>query len=280
MALSAATIPTIVSSSLLESLKANLVYARLFNENYIGNVAPGNVVKIPSISAVETRAYTSYTPITADDAADASISMTIDKQRYFSIILDDIDAAMAKPAVLAAYVKEAAFQLQNDIDKDLATTLSAGTLVTGLGTASVPIEVNSANIASQIRTAALLMDNAKVPREGRYAVLPPWAVEKLTIANVATSTNNVSELANGFVARYAGFDVLMSANVPNTTSTKYKIVFGSPISATYAVAINKAEVVRHPTLFADNLRGLAAYGSALSRAGAVAVAIWNCAAES
>lgn len=280
MALSTHSIPTIVSSALLDSLKANLVYNRLFNESYQGDVAPGNVVKIPSIGAVSTRAYTAYTDITTDNVADASVSLTIDQQRYFSILCDDIDAAMAQPPIMASYMMEATYQLRKDIDSYLAGVLAAGgTLVAGLGTTATPIEVNSANIGAQLRIAAKLMDAADVPRAGRCCVLPPAFVEKLVIANIADSTDNVAELANAFVGRYAGFDILMSTQVPNTTSTKYKIAFGSNISATYALAINKVESLRHPTVFGDNLRGLAVYGAVATRPGAIAIATWNVAAE-
>ena len=280
MALSAATIPEIVSSGILESLKEGLVYGNLFNRDYTGDVAPGNVVKIPSIGAVTVGTYSEYTDMVDQNAADSSQSMTIDQKKYFSIVLDDIDAAMAKPAILGAYAKEASFQIQKTIDSYLAGILAAGgTLVTGLGTSTTPIEVNSANIGSQLSAMAVLLDNALVPRSGRFVVLPPWAVEKLTIANIAKSTDNAATLAAGFVAQYAGFDVLMSPLVPNTTNAKYKIIAGSSISATMALAINKTEIIRHEAQFADKLRGLAVYGSKVTRAATICVGTWNNAAE-
>ena len=279
MALSAATIPTIVSSGILESLKENLVYGRLLNDDYLGDVIPGNAVKIPSIGSVTVSPYTVYTDMDDEEAEDSSQSLTIDQQQYFSIVLDDIDAAMSKPAILAAYAREAAHQIQKKIDGYLAGILSAGTLTTGLGDGTTPIEVNSANIGSQLSAMAVLLDNALVPRSGRYVVLPPWAVEKLVLANIADSTNNVGELAEGFVARHAGFNVLMSPLVPNTAGAKYKIIAGSNISATKAIGINKTEIIRHPTQFADKLRGLAVYGAKLTRAATVCVGTWNIAAE-
>lgn len=279
MALSAATIPTIVSSGILESLKENLIYGRLLNDDYLGDVIPGNAVKIPSIGSVTVSPYTVYTDMDDEKAEDSSQSLTIDQQQYFSIVLDDIDAAMSKPAILAAYAREAAHQIQKKIDGYLAGILSAGTLTTGLGDSTTPIEVNSANIGSQLSAMAVLLDNALVPRSGRYVVLPPWAVEKLVLANIADSTNNVGELAEGFVARHAGFNVLMSPLVPNTADAKYKIIAGSNISATKAIGINKTEIIRHPTQFADKLRGLAVYGAKLTRAATVCVGTWNIAAE-
>jgi hypothetical protein len=280
MALSVATIPTIVSSTLLESLKENLVFAKLFNQNYTGDVRPGGTVKIPSIGAVQVREYTKYTPTTADNAADSAKTLTLDKQNYFSILLDDIDKVLAKPEVLGAYVKEGAYQLMKTVDADLSACLVAGaTLTTGLGTSSVPIAVNSANIGAQLITMAKLMDAAGVPRPDRAVILPPAFVEKLVIANIAQSTDNASVIANGAVARYAGFDIYMSNAVANTSGAKYRVIAGHPDAATYAIGLENVETLRHPTIFADNLRGLEIHGSVVTRPGAICSTYWNIADE-
>lgn len=100
------------------------------------------------------------------------------------------------------------------------------------------------------------MDDANVPRAGRAVVLPPVFVEKLVIANIAKSTDNSQALANGAVTRFAGFDVFISTAVVNTAGAKYRIIAGHPDNATYAAGLNEVETLRHPTLFADNLRGL------------------------
>ena len=280
MALSTATIPTIVGEAILESLRENLVYANLFNSDYLGDVVPGNAVKIPSIGSVTIGDYTEYTDMTDEEAADTSQTLNVDQQKYFSIVIDDVDRAMAKPAVMAAYAREASFQMQNTVDSYLAGVLAAGgTITSGLGSSTTPIEVNSGNIGTQLRLVARKLDDAKVPRNGRFVVVPPWAVEDLVTANIADATSNGEALANAFVARYAGFDILMSQNVPNTSSAKYKIVAGTNLSATMALAINQTEMIRHPNQFADKMRGLAVYGSKVTRPAALAVATWNEAAE-
>lgn len=283
MALSANTIPTIVGDAILESLRANLVYSNLFNSDYLGDVAPGNAVKIPSIGSVTVGDYTSYTDMGDEEAADTSQTMNIDQQKFFSIVLDDVDAAMAKPAVMAAYAREAAFQMQATIDAFLSGVLSddtnGGSITTDLGDDTTPLEINSSNVGSTLRLMARLMDDAKVQRGGRFVVVPPWMVEDLVSADIADSTNNTDALSNAMVARYAGFDVLMSHQVPNTTGDKYKIVAGTDRASTMALAIDQTEMLRHPTQFADKMRGLAVYGAKVTRPAAVAVATCNEAAE-
>ncbi len=279
MALSAA-IPTIVGEAILESLRENLVYGSLFNEDYIGDVKPGNAVKIPSIGSVTIGNYTAYTDMDDEAVSDSSQTLSIDQQKYFSIVMDDVDAAMSKPRVMAAYAREASHQMQATIDSYLAGVLAAGgTITTDLGDDTTPLEINSANVGSTLRLIARKLDDAKVPRAGRFVVVPPWMVEDLVSANITDSTNNVDAISNAMVARYGGFDVLMSHQVPNTESAKYKIVAGTNLSATMALAIDQTELIRHPTQFADKLRGLAVYGSKVTRAAALAVATCNEAAE-
>ena len=280
MALSAASIPEMVSRTILETLKPSLVYARLFNQDYQGDAAYGNTVRIPNIGAVVTEPYVRYEDITGQEASDDGTDMLIDKAQAFAITLDDLDAVQASPNILASYLVDAVFELKKDLEKDLAAELaSAGTLVTGFGTALAPIEVNSSNICTQLRAMAMAMDNALVPRSSRAIVLPPWAVEKLTLASIVDATDNTSQMAEGMVGRYAGFDILMSPLVENTAGAKYRILAGSPRSATYAIQIEKVETIRHPKQFADILRGLCSYGAKTTRPGTVVNAYWNLAAE-
>ena len=116
MALSTDTIPTIVGEAILETLKGNLTYSRLMNEDYLGDIVPGNAVKIPAIGSVTIGDYTVYTDMSDEEVADDSQTLNISSQSYFSIVIDDIDAAMAKPAIMAAYAREASYQMAATID--------------------------------------------------------------------------------------------------------------------------------------------------------------------
>ena len=280
MALSGATIATKVADTILAILKESLVYSNLYNQDYQGEIVALNTLKIPSIGAVTIEDYTQYTDLTGQNAADSSVSLVIDKQKAFEVVIDDIDATEATPRILSAYAVDAAFGLKKKMETDLAAELaSAGTLVTGFGTSTTPIEINSKNICSQLRAMAMAMDNALVPRQDRAIVLPPWAIEKLTLASIVDATDNSIAMADGIVGKYAGFNIYMSPLVANTTNAKYRILAGSPRSATYGVALDKGEVIRHPKQFADILRGLCVYGAKTTRPGTVVNGYWNLAAE-
>ena len=264
------------------ALQKELVYSRIFNRDYEGEVTPGASVKIVSQgSHVTIGDYTRESDIAWQFVSDDSQTLLIDQEKYFAISVDDLDALQSKPNSLAAYAVDAAYQLSDTIDQFLVSKLAgaSGAITADLGDNTTPLEINSANIGSTLRLIARRLDDAKVPRQRRVVVLPPWAVEDLVTANIADASNNAEELTNGFVARYAGFNILMSNNVPNTAGDKHKIVAGSDIAATFAIQMNKTEQMRLESKFADGIRGLAAYGAKVTRPGALAVATWNEAAE-
>jgi len=275
------SIPTIISAAILKALQKRLVYARLFNTDYQGDVTPGATVKIISIGSTTIGTYTRDQDIDWQTLDETGQDLSIDQQKYYAVKIDDIDGVQARPDLLAAYANDAAYQMQDTIDTFLAGKLSgaADTITADLGDGTTPLEINSGNVGSTLRLIARKLDDAKVPRVGRVVVVPPWFVEDLVTANITESTNNAQEIANGIVGRYAGFDVLMSDNVPNTTGAKHKIVAGTPMAATWAVQISKSEQIRLQNTFADGVRGLAVYGAKVTRPGTLAVATCNEAAE-
>jgi hypothetical protein len=276
------SIPTIVSGAVLEALRKRLVYERLYNENYAGDVTPGGTVRIVEPGAsVSVGTYTKESDISWQYVSDSSQDMAIDQQRYYAIAMDDVDRVQSRPDLLAAYASDATYQLQDVVDTYLAGLLTgaSGTITADLGTDGTPLEINSANIGSTLLNMARKLDDARVPREGRSVVVPPWVVEDLVLADIADSTDNVDAATNGMVGRYAGFDIAVSHNVPNSAGSAYKLIAGSNIGATWATQISSTEQIRLPNQFADGIRGLLVYGGRVVRPGAYAVATANEAAE-
>jgi hypothetical protein len=82
-------------------------------------------------------------------------------------------------------------------------------------------------------------------------------------------------LRNGEIGQAAGFRVLQSNNVPETSGTKYRIIAGHPMAISFAEQINKVEAFRPERRFADAMKGLHLYGAKLVRNTAIAVGTFN-----
>ncbi len=279
-------IPTVWGARLLYALQHNLVAAQpsVINRDYEGDIAQrGDTVKINGIGDVTVFDYTKNTDMPAPQAlSDAQTELRISEQKAFNFAVDDVDRAQQVPKVMDAAMTRAAYALRNIADQFVLghyTDISAGNFIgtdagpkTDLGTAGKAYEY-------LVDLGSLLTDN-DVPLEGRWAIVPPWFQGALLKDDrfVRSFLPEVSRqaLLNGQVGEAAGFAILVSQNVPSTTSTtSFKITAGHPIAWTYAEQINAVEGYRPPLRFADAVKGLHLYGARVTRASALAVLFAN-----
>jgi hypothetical protein len=272
------------ANELLVNLNKAHVYgaANVVNRDYEGEItAGGDTVRINSIGRVTIGDYTKNTDISAPETlTDAQATLTIDKQKYFNFQIDDIDRAQQNPKVMARAMSEAAYGLRDAVDQSIAALYtdaasanligSTGSPKTDLATASVPY--------NYLVDLGVLLDNANVPNDGRFAVIPPWFEGYLLKDSrfVGNGTQaNVDVLTNGSIGRAAGFNLFKSNNVPNAAAIKYRVVAGHPMAWSYASQITSIEAYRPQARFADAVKGLLVYGCKVVRPDALAVLTAN-----
>lgn len=281
-------IPTIWSASILKNLHKAQVYAQpqVVNRDYQGDIsALGDTVKINAIGPVTVGDYVKDVPLNAPQVLqDSSGILTIEKAKFFNFAVDDIDKAQGKPSVMEAAMSEAAYAMSDVADQYLAglyTGVAAANIV-GLGNDGAPI-TPTANTAGTTAYEYLVkagqrLTEANVRADGRWAIVPPWfyallQLDNRFVSNVAAVGTDV--LRNGLVGRVAGFDILVSNNVPNTGAIKYKIICGVPMAISYAEQINTIEAYRVERGFGDGMKGLHLFGAKLVRPQAIAVMTAN-----
>jgi len=129
---------------------------------------------------------------------------------------------------------------------------------------------------TQIRKLKVALDEANVPQEGRYVVVPPW-YEGLLLEDdrfVRVDASGTSEgLRNGQIGRALGFNVLASNNAPLVTGDDYAVMAGHPSAISFAEQIASIETYRPESAFADAIKGLHVYGAKLVRPDAIATVI-------
>lgn len=274
-------IPEVWSARILQNLHKSLVYGQpgVVNREYEGEVRQaGDTVRINAIGAITVGSYVKNADINdPQDLVGADTTLLIDQQNYFNFQVDDIDRVQAKPEVMAEAMREAGYALKDTLDGYLAglwgsaaTANNVGTNAapkTDLGTAGVPY-----NYLLQLGT---LLDQANVPTDGRWVVVPPWFKELLLKGDTRILNPGSPEaerrLANAAVGQLAGFMILQSNNVKNTADDNYKIMAGHSIAWTLAEQIVKVEAFRMEKRFADAVKGLHVYGAKVVRPTALAV---------
>ena len=274
-------IPTLWSARILQNLHKSLVFgqAGVINRDYEGEIRNvGDSVKINAIGSITVGSYTKNSDINdPEDITGAGTTLLIDQANYFNFQVDDIDRVQARPDVMSEAMREAGYALKDELDGDLAALWSQvsadnfigtnGSPKTDMGTAGYPL-----NYLLQLAT---ILDQNNVPTDGRWVIIPPWVKELLLkgdtrILNPGTPQAEM-RLANGNIGRIAGFDVLVSNNVANTSDDNYKIMAGHPMAWTLAEQIVKVEAYRMEKRFADAVKGLHVYGCKVIRPSAMAV---------
>ena len=273
-------IPIVWSARLLANLQKAHVYANVVNRDYEGEIrAYGDQVRINSIGPVFIGNYTKNTNISDPETLnDDQRILVIDQARYFNFQVDDIDRAQQNPKVMDAAMQEAGYALSDAADKFIASLYTGVDTANTIGNHTTPVVPTKNDAYEYLVDLGTKLDEANVPKDSRFIVIPPWFAGLLLKDDRFVGTGGTQAealLRGGFLGQAAGFGIYMSNNVPNTSGTKYKIIAGHRMAISFAEQIVSVEAYRPEKRFADAVKGLHVYGGKLVRPTAIAVLTAN-----
>lgn len=276
-------IPTVWASRLLTALDKALVYGQrdVCNRDYEGEIREaGNTVKIASIGDVTIDDYTKDTDIAEPEVlTDEDQSLLIDQAKYFNFYVDSVDRAQQNVNVLDEAMRRSAWKLRDAADTFLAATM-AGAVPDGskIGSVTTPKVPTKDDAYEYLVDLSVLLDEADVPIEGRFVVVPAWfhglLLKDERFIKAGTRRSDAA-LQNGEVGEAAGFAILKSNNVPNATGTKYKIMAGHAMATAYVEQIVDVQTYKPEKRFGDAVKGLHVYGAKVVRPTCLAMLIAN-----
>ena len=210
---------------------------------------------------------------------DSQQTLLIDQQKYFNFYVDSIDQAQQNVDVLDEAMRHAAWKLRDIADTYIAglidTAVTAGSKIGSTVTPEVPTKDNAYEYLVDL---GVLLDEANVPLEGRFVVVPAWYHGLLLKDDRFVNTGSRASdraLANGEVGEAAGFSILKSNNVPNSAGTQYKILAGHRIATAYVEQVVDIKTYQPEKRFGDAVKGLHVYGAKVVRPTALACLIAN-----
>jgi hypothetical protein len=274
-------IPTVWAARLLVALEKALVYGQtnVCNRDYEGEIAEvGSSVKIGSIGDVTIGDYERNTDISDPEIlTDSEQSLLIDNAKFFNFYVDSVDRAQQNVNVMDEAMRRSAHGLREKADSYLAGIMASA--VTGsntIGTLGTPEVPTKANAYEYLVDLGIKLDEADVPIAGRFVTVPAWfhglLLKDDRFVKVGSRRSD-AVLANGEVGDAAGFTILKSNNVPNTTGTKYKIIAGHSVATTYAEQIVDLHTYKPEKRFGDAVKGLHVYGAKVVQPNALAMLI-------
>ena len=255
------------SASILEALRAKLVFPSLCNRDYEGDIREaGDTVHITGYDDVTVKKYTRGTNITVDAVTDANKgTLTIDQSDYFAFKVNDLDKVQAKADLTGNFTNSAAYNMALNVEKYISGLMDKA--------ATAPAKTISVTTPSDAYLAVVearkQLDKQNVPTEGRWIVVSPdfYALLLQDSRFIEGTEAGHNTLLNGVVGSVSGFTVVESDNVPTVSDkpSKQSIIAGTNAATTFAQQVNKVEAMRMQDDFADMVRGLDLYGGLVVR---------------
>ncbi|MCP4763088.1 MAG: P22 coat protein - protein 5 domain protein [archaeon] len=273
-------IPTIWSKQILLRLRAVLTAMAVTNQDYQGEIKEaGDTVKIHTPGTVTSKPYTPDVDIAAPETpTDIDTTLVIDQYNYFNFKINDILDVQSSVKRMKSYIDEAVYALRDTIETFIFgkyVNVAAANVVNPVGTGAL-LTIN--NIYTFFNEMFRKFNEANIPTEGRYVVIPPVVEEVMRAYFAGRSTDFGDKVsANGYIGDFAGFNIFQSNNVPlvveSLTGTGnqnvYKCLSGRKAGITFAnqIPVDSIEHYRPEKRFENAVKGLSLYGAKVLRSG-------------
>ncbi|CAB4202071.1 hypothetical protein UFOVP1360_48 [uncultured Caudovirales phage] len=246
------------------------------NHDYEGEIAQsGDSVNINSVGTPTIGDYVpGVTVIVPEQLTTAQRKLVITESKYFSFEVDDVDARQAAGDVMSEGLANAAFALKDVADRYTEGIMRAGVdAANALGATQV---TTGAQAYELIVALGLKLDEADIPEEGRFVLIPPWVYSKLLLDDRFTradATGSAAGSITGKVGDVNGMTIRKSNNLPLVTGDDYSVIAGTPAATSFADQIAKNEAYRPESSFSDAIKGLHLYGAKVVRPKYLATAL-------
>ncbi len=270
-------VPEIWSGKLQVKFYKSTVLGEITNNDWEGEIkGQGDKVHIRTIPTITVRDYTKGMNLTNEVPTSTPLELTIDKGKYFSVVVDDVDAVQADVKLMDIFTNDASEQMKMEIDKlvldgvkaEAAAANKGGTAgaISGninLGTDAAPRGCSKATVLDIILDMGQALDEQNVPETGRWMVIPAWMgaiIKGSELRQAYLTGDSQSPLRNGKIGMIDRFTVYLSNNLPKTADGDSYVMAGTNDAISFASQITNVETLRAQSTFGNIMRGLNVFG--------------------
>jgi hypothetical protein len=270
-------IPEIWSGKLQVKFYKSTVLGEITNNDWEGEIkGQGDKVNIRTIPTITIRDYTKGMNLTNEVPTSTPLELTIDNGKYFSVVVDDVDAVQADVKLMDIFTNDASEQMKIAIDSDVlngskAAAANANKGATAgalsgnlnLGTDASPRAASKTTVLDIILDMGQALDEQNVPETGRWLVIPAWMsaiIKGSELRQAYLTGDSVTPLRNGKIGMIDRFTVYVSNNLPKTADNDSYVMGGTSDAISFASQITNVETLRAQSTFGNIMRGLNVYG--------------------
>ena len=179
-------IPEVWSGKLQAKFYKSTVLAEISNNDWEGEIkGHGDKVYIRSIPTITIRSYTKGMNLTNEVPESTPLELNIDQGKYFSVVLDDVDAVQSDVKLMDMFTNDASEQMKIQIDTDVLDGVKTGAAAANKGATAGALSgninlgatyatraISKSNVLDLILDMGQVLDEQNVPENGRWLVIP------------------------------------------------------------------------------------------------------------
>lgn len=272
--------PEVYSGKLVEKFYKTTVFGEIASTDYEGDiVGMGANVIIRTVPDVTVTDYVIGQGLNNEYPARNSVTLSIDQGKAFAVAVSTVDARQSDLDMADIFANDGSIKLRIAADADMLETIPADVSADNsgstagadsndlnMGTAAAPRSVSASSIVDFLVDCGQVLDEQNVSDEGRWIVLPPWAISRIKRSDLKIASltgDSVSILRNGKVGEIDRLTVyqsrnLLSQNSPSTAASY--CMFGHSAGLTFASQITELRMIDNPNDFGYLVQGLMVFG--------------------
>ena len=220
-------IPELWSDEVVATYKKNLVAANLIKKmNFKGK--KGDAIHIPKPGRGSANAKSANSQVTLNTDTATEVIVNIDQHWEYSILIEDIVEAQALASMRQFYTDDAGYALARKVDSSLlelgrgvnggdGTNAYTGAYSGADGTTAYTGTAGALTDAA-IRRSIQRLDDADVPMDGRFLIVPPssrntlMGIARFTEQAFVGESGSANTIRNGEIGNVYGVPVFVTSN--------------------------------------------------------------------
>lgn len=281
-------IPEIFPAKFNIEFYKDTVLTDITNTDYEGAIKEsGDKVTVPTYPSIVSRPYVKGQDLIYTELSPGTVTLLIDQGRYFAFPVANLDTVQASMEFADKWAKHGSMGQSIEIDEEvlsyiytqahaanqgIAAGVESGNI--NIGGAGAPLQFTLSNSLATVLKLDLVLTEQQVPKQGRWVVLPPWAVLELLLSdlkNASITNDRISPLRNGLVGQIGNMTIYESSSITTATDTAkvWNCPFGHKLGTSFATQLIKDETIVNQNDFGDLHRMLQVYGRSVMKPEAV-----------